>query len=310
MGESFVITNDTLLSVTLLALFLLLSFELLEYFGTKLFSHSPKLVHHRISSTQPTLKPHSFETQAMVEDPVLKTMDTDGYVTPSKINSMIKEFPNETRRTLTRFLIARKGCVEAASSMLKSSLLWRKENLKSMDEVRNAFKAKALFCHSTSKSGTNVIYFRGALYDRTIASTTDYVKAAAHIIDQQFIDEVAERKPYKVVVLIHTAYVEGGINAPADLGFIKEFVKVLSDNFPERLDRLVIYPFPWFGRAIWSVAKTFMDPRTVNKVVLLAQGPDGEHHCPPGIGDYVDLSKIPTICGGNCRSLVHYPLDL
>ena len=31
--------------------------------------------------------------------------------------------------------------------------------------------------------------------------------------------------------------------------------KVLSDNYPERLRKLVIFPFPWYGRAIWGVVK-------------------------------------------------------
>ena len=49
-------------------------------------------------------------------------------------------------------------------------------------------------------------------------------------------------------------------------------LQVLSDNYPERLRRLIIYPFPWFGRAIWQVIRPFMDPRTADKVILLSQG--------------------------------------
>lgn len=308
-------SNDTLLSLTLLVLFLLLSFELLEYFGSKLFKssyESPKLVHTRITSQTPQKKQPlilqnnkiDMDTQ---EDKEVLDASTDGYVTRESIDLMAKDFPSESRRTLTRFLIARKGSVEVASAMLKAAIEWKKENLNSIEEVRNALKAKALFSHSKSRSGTSIIFFRGALYDRSIASTTDYVKAAAHIIDSQFVNEVSENKPSKVVVLIHTAFVEGGINAPADLGFIKEFVKVLSDNFPERLERLIIYPFPWFGRAIWSVAKTFIDQRTVDKVLLLAQGPDGEYACPPKISEYVDIAVVPTVCGGTSNDTVCYP---
>ena len=314
--EAFVVTNDTLLSITLLALFLLISFELLEYFGSKLSVPSfdaPKQVHTKISSSLPTQEEQQHIVKRddgrpdLDEDPVLATMDTDGFVTCEAIDQMAKEFPKESRRTLTRFLIARKGSLEVASSMLRASIEWRRENLTSIVDVRNALKAKALFSHSQSRTGTSIIFFRGALYDRSVASTTDYVHAAAHIIDEQFVNEVSENKPSKVSVLIHTAYVEGAINAPADLAFIKEFVKVLSDNFPERLERLIIYPFPWFGRAIWSVAKTFIDPRTVEKVILLAQGPDGEYACPPKMSEYVDIARIPSVCGGGSSDAVCYP---
>lgn len=305
-------SNDTLLSLTLLVLFLLLSFELLEYFGSKIltpsFTEPPSLIHTKISTLRQK-KPSTIKQEerncVVIEDQELDI--SDEYVTRELIDVMAKDFPGESRRTLARFLIARKGSVEVASAMLKASIQWKKENLNSIEDVRNALKAKALFSHSKSKSGTNIIFFRGALYDRSIASTTDYVKAAAHIIDEQFVNEVSENKPSKVSVLIHTAFVEGGINAPADLGFIKEFVKVLSDNFPERLERLIIYPFPWFGRAIWSVAKTFIDQRTVDKVILLAQGPDGEYACPPKMSEYVDISEVPTVCGGRSNDAIRYP---
>lgn len=313
--ETFVMTNDTLLSMTMLALFLLLSFELLEYFGSKLSyssNASRNIVHTKLASSlqskeTPINEIEHDSTTNLGDDLMLSEMNTDGYVTQHLISEMAKVFPTESHRTLTRFLIARKGSLELATGMLRESLDWKVKNLRNIEEVRNALNAKALFSHSKSRSGTNVIYFRGALYDRSIASTTDYVKAAAHIIEKQFFNEVSENRPTKVSVLIHTAYVEGGINAPADLAFIKEFVKVLSDNFPERLERLIIYPFPWFGRAIWSVAKTFMDQRTVDKVVLLAQGPDGEYACPPKISEYVDIENVPVLCGGRCNEAIRYP---
>lgn len=313
--ETFVMTNDTLLSMTMLALFLLLSFELIEYFGSKLSNSSidsRNIIHTKLSSSLQSKDETNnlIEQDSTVElsdDPMLSDMNTDGYVSQNLISQMAKSFPTESHRTLTRFLIARKGSLELATGMLRESLDWKMKNLKGIEEVRSALNAKALFSHSKSRSGTNIIYFRGALYDRSIASTTDYVKAAAHIIEKQFYNEVSEKKPSKVSVLIHTAYVEGGINAPADLAFIKEFVKVLSDNFPERLERLIIYPFPWFGRAIWSVAKTFIDQRTVDKVVLLAQGPDGEYACPPKISEYVDIENVPVLCGGKCNDTIHYP---
>jgi hypothetical protein len=74
----------------------------------------------------------------------------------------------------------------------------------------------------------------------------------------------------QITVLIHSAHVPGAPNAPPDMDFIKLFVKVLSNNYPERLKRLIIYPFPWYGRAIWSVVRMFVDPRSQDKVLLLS----------------------------------------
>lgn len=50
------------------------------------------------------------------------------------------------------------------------------------------------------------------------------------------------------------------------MNFIKLFTQALSDNYPERLKRLILFPFPWYGRAIWGVVKVFVDKRTQDKV--------------------------------------------
>ena len=76
------------------------------------------------------------------------------------------------------------------------------------------------------------------------------------------------------------------------------YQQVLSDNYPERLKRLILYPFPWWGRTIWSVVSMFVDKRTQEKVVLLSGDITGQAPPPKELFDYVDPREIPTICGG------------
>lgn len=76
--------------------------------------------------------------------------------------------------------------------------------------------------------------------------------------------------------------------------------QVLSDNYPERLKRLAIFPFPWYGRAIWGVLKVFVDKRTQDKVMLLSKGSD--KGIPPELADVLDINQVPEFMGGTCKT--------
>ncbi len=71
---------------------------------------------------------------------------------------------------------------------------------------------------------------------------------------------------------------------------------MLSDNFPERLKRLVLYPFPWYGNAIWKLIKNFIDARTADKVLLI--NCDETDPVPPEVAAFVDPKQIPRSMGG------------
>jgi hypothetical protein len=81
--------------------------------------------------------------------------------------------------------------------------------------------------------------------------------------------------------------------------------QALSDNYPERLKRIVMYPFPWYGRAIWSVVKVFIDKRTQDKAFLI--GDTGKREIPAELAKYVDPANIPVCCAGKCTEPI---LDL
>jgi hypothetical protein len=91
------------------------------------------------------------------------------------------------------------------------------------------------------------------------------------------------------------------------------FVKLLSDNMPERLNRLILYPTAWYGAFLWSCIKVFVDVRTQEKVLLLGSGEVVEEKdskrefVPKTIDQYVDLTTVPVRCGG---TNIDPPLDL
>ena len=80
------------------------------------------------------------------------------------------------------------------------------------------------------------------------------------------------------------------------------FSQTLSDNYPERLRRLVLYPFPWMAAAVWSLVRLFIDPKTRDKVVLLSG--DESHVMAELDKNYMDLDRIPECCWGRSKEPV------
>ena len=54
----------------------------------------------------------------------------------------------------------------------------------------------------------------------------------------------------------------------ADLNFVMQFIKIFSNNYPECLSKLIIFPFPWWGKAVWALVKPFVDQRTQKVLVV------------------------------------------
>ena len=209
----------------------------------------------------------SYDKKRLSLLPEIPNCEPDGLIA----QEMRRLFPNSSTVDIFRFLVARKGNIGQAAAMMRSAVDWHSSNFPSRNmEIVTVFRTGCFFYHGKALDGTPILFFRGAFYNSKVASPLQYVLAAAYVIDTV----MSQSDQISVTVLVHACGIKGAPNESADINFIKTFVQILSDNYPERLKRLVIYPFPWFGRALWSVIKMFVDKRTQDKVVLL---PGTEH---------------------------------
>ena len=209
---------------------------------------------------------------------------------------------------LYRFLIARKGNFLDAREMLCNSLQWRLENFPiKLAMIRSPLQTKCIFFHGKAKDGSPVMHFRNALYNKDAGTPSQYTLAIAYAIDY-----ILQRSPlaFSIVVFVHTSHVEGAVNGPADFSFIKPFMKTFSDNYPERLNTLIMYPFPWYGRASWSVVRMFLDRRTQDKVRLLpGLASDQGFRLPDEVYEVIDREEIPQCCGGGSSRPIEHLID-
>lgn len=142
----------------------------------------------------------------------------------SNANYMAEKFPNLSRADISRFLVARKGNVAAASEMAEKCIAWRASVFPvKKEDLRAAISTQCFFPFGNARDGTPCVYMRGGLYDNTKATPEQFVIAAAYAIEYSLKMNPTQ---INVTVIVDTWIIPGAPNLGADMAFIKLFVKV------------------------------------------------------------------------------------
>jgi len=191
-----------------------------------------------------------------------------------------------------RFLAARGNDPQAAQEMLEAHLAWRAATLPLREGQPRIGKTipEWMFFHGTTRDGTSILWINGARYDAEAATEEEQGHAAAALIDER----VARDSPEQITVCLDVRGSEGWPNPPAYnmLSAIRTISGVLSDNFPERCCRVIVYPMPWGAATLWTGIKLFLDQNTADKVVLLSGPVTRGSPCPVELAEYVLVDQI------------------
>ena len=212
---------------------------------------------------------------------------------------------------LLRFLRARKFDLVKTMEMFKKFINWRVE--KNVDDLRenffleNLIEVKKLYPHGyhrTDKLG-RPIYIE--LYDKTdvkglfkITTEENMVKYYIKQYERQmkYIFPACSAVVQKPIEQSCTILDANEIGITSLVGPIKGFLKLASDigqdYYPEMLGKMTIVNVGMFFRAIWSMVKGFIDPKTQAKITLLKSNYKDE------LLKLVDEDKLPSFFGGKC----------
>ena len=212
---------------------------------------------------------------------------------------------------LLRFLRARKFDLEKTMEMFKKFLKWRidmkVEEINQSYELENLIQIKKLYPHGyhrTDKIGRPVYI---ELYDKTDVKelfkiTTDdkmikyYIKQYERQIKYIFpACSAVVKRPVEQSCTILDA---NGIGITSLFGPIKGFIKLASDigqdYYPEMLGKMTIVNVGFLFRAVWSLVKGFIDPKTQSKINLLKSTYKDD------LLKLVDEENLPSFFGGKC----------
>ena len=225
--------------------------------------------------------------------------------------NVLPNFDNYDDLFLLRFLRARKFDLEKTMEMFKKFLKWRidmkVEEINQSYELENLIQIKKLYPHGyhrTDKIG-RPIYIE--LYDKTDVNelfkiTTDdkmikyYIKQYERQIKYIFpACSAVVKRPVEQSCTILDA---NGIGITSLFGPIKGFIKLASDigqdYYPEMLGKMTIVNVGFLFRAVWSLVKGFIDPKTQSKINLLKSTYKDD------LLKLVDEENLPSFFGGKC----------
>ena len=231
--------------------------------------------------------------------------------TQLKDESVIDNFEIYDDLFLLRFLRARKFDLVKTMEMFKKFLKWRidmkVDELRENYEMENLIEIKKVYPHGyhrTDKLGRPVYI---ELYDKTnveeLFKITTEEKMVKYYIKQyerqvKYIFPACSAVVQKPVEQSCTILDANGIGIFSLVGPIKGFVKIASDigqdYYPEMLGKMTIVNVGLFFRAIWTMVKGFIDPKTQAKISLLKSSYKEE------LLKLIDEDKLPSFFGGKC----------
>ena len=210
-----------------------------------------------------------------------------------------------------RFLRARKFDLAKTMEMFKKYLKWRidmkVDELLTSYELENLFEIKKVYPHGyhrTDKIGRPVYIERYNQTDvKALFKITTEDKMVKYYIKQyerqiKFIFPACSAVVKKPVEQSCTILDADGIGITSIFGPIKGFIKLASDigqdYYPEMLGKMTIVNTGFFFRAVWTMVKGFIDPKTQAKIGLFGSNFKNE------LLQLVDEDKLPEFFHGKC----------
>ncbi|KAL7541055.1 hypothetical protein ACHAXR_010588 [Thalassiosira sp. AJA248-18] len=136
------------------------------------------------------------------------------------------------------------------------------------------------------KDGTRILHILPFRLDLSLATAPTYSLAAALYLDRRFSRSTAER----INLFCDVRGGRGWANPTpwSTLPFIQSTASLLGSHYPERLERLVLFPMPKSAIWVWSAAQKCLDPNTASKVVIVSNSSAEGNGVPEGLEEFVD----------------------
>mmetsp|Transcript_33714 Transcript_33714/g.95930 ORF Transcript_33714/g.95930 Transcript_33714/m.95930 type:complete len:229 (-) Transcript_33714:325-1011(-) len=197
-------------------------------------------------------------------------------------------FPDAPRAELRRFATAFPNAAEA----YEQHLAWLRGAGAPERRMAAARAVPPKFARlaGRARDGTRIVLLQGGRYDSAI-DAEDYVLACAEAVEAAVSRDDDER----VTVLIDARPGEGWPNpaAPKMVAFMRMATVVLPAQFPERIQRVIVYPMPWIMKSLWSMLQAVADHRSSERVVVLSGSASTTSPCPKELREFVELSEMP-----------------
>ena len=183
-----------------------------------------------------------------------------------KVYALHRLTPTIDHCTVLRFLRARKGVVEDATTMLQEYCEWRERTfpIELTDNIKKELSKGKYYCRGRDKDGHIVLLCKLRLLPRgSYESFEIAVNAMLWAFEWVSNSQLLKSPMDTWTILIDARQIP---YLQFDQQFVKQFADVLQKRYPEKLHRMVVFPAGTVVKLCWSAVKIFFDPNTVAKV--------------------------------------------
>jgi len=209
-----------------------------------------------------------------------------------RFGALREEFPDAAPAELLRFCRARPNSSDEASQMYRSHLQWRQGPGAKEELLKAALDIPPKYIRQAGHAldNTPILFVQGALYDPEV-EPEKYMLACGHALDSM----LSADDDRKVTILIDARPGEGWTNVSAHkmMPFFRLASSVLPNNYPERVQKVVIYPMPGIVGVLWRTVRCLLDRVTRDKVQVLSGAASLGAPCPPELREVVSLEELP-----------------
>ena len=198
------------------------------------------------------------EALAAAEVELKAALETDGY--------SHGQLDLSDSAMLRRFLIARKLQIPATVAMLEAHAKWAEQTYPiELPEVLGEIRKGKAYSHGVDAQGNPLVFVCSRNFDPRTRDLATAVRATVYMVDE------AVRLSSKTGGQISIFYDRSDFSASKnlDLALIKAVVTTLSENYPERLAALYLYPAGSMASMVFRLVSPLLDPRQRSKVHLL-----------------------------------------
>lgn len=202
--------------------------------------------------------PRLAETLAAAETALILALEARAEVSSS--------LDLDDRSMLRRFLVARHLQVDKAVEMICDHAAWRKATLpvQLTEQMVVELKKEKMFVRGTDLQGRPLVTIRSAAFDPKTRDLSAALLSCVHQLEAAIANMPCDQTRFALL------YDRTGFRIKnLDIDLLREGIKLLSSNYPERLGAVYVYPAGAIASTVFKVVTVFMDPRTAAKVEMV-----------------------------------------
>ncbi|XP_063844950.1 motile sperm domain-containing protein 2-like [Scylla paramamosain] len=208
--------------------------------------------------------------------------------------------PQDVRRIrsddkyIRRFLMHHDNDQKLSLEMVMDTLKWRHENqcnaITKESIPQEFFDKGALFIHNRDKDGCKMLIFSVRLHQK---GTLDMDQLKRFLI---YWLERLEREEKGEWITVFFDMCDTGMKN-MDMEFIQYMINLFKSYYPWVLNYIIVFEMPWLLNAMWKIIKTWLPPKSIQKIKFVDK---------KSVGEYVAPDQCLTGWGGTDSYQYHF----